>query len=324
MKGIAQTDIFARVKDTYKIPEHVKAVVNGAGTRITTELSPIIASMQRSYKDISTQKALQALGAGQIILIYGKEGNLLPPEMPFLKTKKEGKEVVICDLTYTTFDIRRDRKTGETTYFMEMRQLNSILIGAYYALNIHEDTILPHQAVVYMSAAWARMFLKVLNKAVFLNQSPERYKAFHYLATMYFLINMLDYKPAHAEQIAVSQFKDGKNGMLRNIEEEITRRGLNPYASFADFCNVLFNKEITGLGGSISTSKDMNTTSYIRAFINIYDRKSLFALAAFPYYFFLYVSVNNANRAYNIRVFEDVMVSPGQYATVMSEMSKMF
>lgn len=322
MKSITQSDVYERTASVYKIPEHIRSVLNGAGRRINTEIAPMIVTMQRNYKDSATQKAVEDFEKGSIILVYGDGDVMLPPQLPMIKTIKDNREVVICDLSYTSFEARRDRKTGETSYYMETRQLNSMLLAAHYFLAMRPNTLIPPQTTIYMANAWARMFCKALNRAVYLNRDRDRFDAFRYYAMMYFMINLLDMKEPRAEQVTLSQFKDGKNYIVRHIDEEITARGLTPYNSFHEFCEMLFNKEITGIGGGITGGESMNMASYLRAFIATYDVKALYSLAAFPYFLYLYISVNNANRGFNVRVYEDIMVNNTQYSAVMAELAR--
>lgn len=321
MKSVATTDLFQRFESVYQINAHLKSVIGGAGVRVTTELASDILAMERSYRDILTTKACKALTNGDIILVYGDPAKMLPPFMPFIKTIKNGKEVVICDLSMTSFSARQNKVTGETQYSMDIRQLNSIIVAAYIFLNLKKNSIIPPDIIQTMAIAWARMFTKVLNQAIGLNTNPDRYNAFMYFAMKFFMIYLLDIEEKRADIFVTEMSKDGKSTYVRQMEEAIVTRGLTPYKSFEDFCNTLFNQEISGIGSG-RTMGDLNAASYLKVFTRIYGLNSIFALAAFPYFMYVYISVNNANRGFNRRVFEDVMVNPRNYTTVMKAFSK--
>ena len=321
MKSISSTDIYRRFEPVYQINGHLKSVIGGAGTRITTELASEIVAMERSYKDILTTKACKALADGSIILVYGDPKLMLPPFMPFVKTIKEGREVVICDLSLTTFMAKQNKNTGETTYSMDIRQLNSIVVAAYIFLNLKKNSIIPPDIIQTMAIAWAKMFNKVLCQSIGLNTNPDRYNAFMYFAMKFFMIYLLDIPEKSADEFVSQLSKEGKNVVVRQMEETIIARDLHPFNSFEDFCNVLFDHDVSNIGAARSMG-DMNAASYLKIFTRIYGLNSIFALAAFPYFMYTYISVNNANRGFNRRVFEDVMVNPRSYMTVMKAFSK--
>ncbi len=321
MKSIATTDIYRRFEPTYQINAHLKSVIGGAGTRITTELASDILAMERSYRDILTVKACKALTNGDIILVYGDPSQMLPPFMPFVKTIKNNKEVVICDLSMTSFTARHNKATGETTYSMDIRQLNSIVISAYIFLNLKKNSIIPPDTIQTMAIAWARMFCKVLNQAMGLNTNPDRYNAFMYFAMKYFMINLLEVSPESADVFVSQLSKEGKTSFVRQMEEMVAARNLHPFDSFEDFCNTLFDHDITYIS-SARTMGELNMASYLKVFTKVYGLNSVFGLAAFPYFMYIYISVNNANRGFNRRVFEDVMVNPRNYTKIMKDFSK--
>lgn len=322
MKSITATDIYRRFESTYQINAHLKSVIGGSGTRITTELASDILAMERSYKDILTVKACKALTNGDIILVYGDPSQMLPPFMPFVKTIKNNREVVICDLSMTSFMMRQNKNTGETSYSMDIRQLNSIVVSAYIFLNLRPNSIIPPDITKNMAMSWARMFCKVLNQFMGLNTNPDRYNAFMYFAMKYFMIYILEIKEASADMYVSQMSKDGKSSFVRQMEEAIAARDLHPYNSFEDFCNTLFDHDISSIS-SARTMGDLNMASYLKVFTRVYGLNSVFSLAAFPYFMYVYISVNNANRGFNRRVFEDVMVNPRTYTKCMKDFTSL-
>lgn len=204
---------------------------------------------------------------------------------------------------------------------MDIRQLNSLVVTAYLFLNFKPNTLIPPDVTETLAIGWARMFNKVLCQTMGLNTNPDRYNAFSYFAMKFFMIYFLDISEKSADVFVSNMVKNGKNSFIRQMEEIIVARNLHPFDSFENFCNMLFDHDITSIG-SARAMGELNVASYLKVFTRIYGMNSIFSLAAFPYFLYTYISVNNANRGFNRRVFEDVMVNPKSYMRVMKDLSK--
>lgn len=322
MKSITATDIYTATDTFYQTTRHIKSVVGGAGTVITHELDSKIDSISKAYKDSIIVKAINDLQSGRIQLIYGDPKKMLPPFMPFINFTKNGERRTLVDLTYSSFSVRTNRVTGEETYDMDIRQLYSLLITAELTSDFDKNTVIPPAAASAASELWAKMFCKVLNKVLMLNTNRELYNAFYYFAARYFIQNILEMSPIFAEQSATASLRDGKNVYINSIESKLKDHGWDLYQDFGFFCRVMFDTEITEIHGSRYGSGEMNRLSYLNTFTNMYDLKSLFALASFPYFLYLVVSINNADKGFNRRIFEDVLVDAKRYATIVNSMNK--
>ena len=320
MKTILQTEVFSVADSTYHIKDRISNVLQGKGVKdLTEDLMDKIDMLPKVFKGTLTLQAVNAVKRGEIRLVLGNPKTTLPSFMPFLVVAAQGKNQVIIDLTATSFQVKTDRVTKEPRYDIDIHQLYSLLVSAYISLFINRNTVLPTEALRLSTLWWSTMFCKVLNRTIGLSINRERYEAFRYLAMRFYSHNILENTEKVSEELAESFLPDhNKSIMLRTIENNIASQDIDPYSSFENFCKVLFNNEITGAVTAGTTNGRMNLSTYISLFVRMYGQKSLFALASFPYFMYMIIGTNNADKGFNRRVVEDVMVDPRRYMMFMN------
>ncbi len=325
MKRITDSEIFKYTESAYHTGDRIVPVVTGkVGKDVTSELSEELESLPKFYRnDPIVLKALQMVENGSLRFVYGDPDKMLPAFMPFVTVMTKDGPAVIFDLTSSTFVYKQDRYTKAEYCDMDIRQLYSMCMTAVFVIDMGKNTILPSTVNGTTAMWWAKMFCKVLNRHMNLNANRDLYNTFLYLAMKYYLINILELSEKLADETASNQFRDGKTTMMRTIEGKMLQLAPDAYSSFASFCSAIFNYEITGLGGMRANNSSMNMSTFISLFIGIYDIKSLFTLATFPYFLYMAIATNNADRGFNRRIVEDVMVEPKPYAVMITELTKM-
>lgn len=321
MRSIMQTDIYTQTTKNFAIEAKIANLISGkSGKRLNSEdMSSHIMSLTRSYKDPVIVRAIEEFKNENIILIYCQDMNeSLPPFMPFVKFAKGTTKKVIVDLSYMM---------TERDGIYNIRQLESLycmLTVAELTLELFDPkSILPIDVITICAQMWAKMFCKVLNRHIALNINRDRYEAFNYFAVQYFCRYILETPIITANSVAESVLYNGKTPLINNIEGEINSNKIDMYSSFQDFCQVMFNNDITGMrSGAKGSAYEMNYVTYLSAFMKEFDRSSLFGLAAFPYFLLMIFRVNTGSRDINKRSLEEIMMNPKQFMVIFKELQK--
>lgn len=321
MKSIMQTDIYTQTTKNFAIEAKLTNLISGKAGKILTndDLSAHIMSLNRSYKDPVLVRAIEEFRNGNIILIYCQDmSQSLPPFMPFVKFAKGTTKKVIVDLSYMM---------TERDGIYNIRQLESLycmLTVAELTLELFDPkSILPINVITICAQMWAKMFCKVLNRHIALNINRDRYEAFNYFAMQFFCRYILETPTVTANSVAETALYNGKTPLINDIEGEVNSKKIDMYASFQDFCTVMFNNEITGMrSGARGSADEMNYVTYLSAFMKEFDRSSLFGLAAFPYFLLMIFRVNTGSRDINKRALEEIMMNPKQFMVIFKELQK--
>ena len=101
-----------------------------------------------------------------------------PANIPFIKTKINGKDCSVVDISKYARVYRDDNNKIEKVN-IDVDKLYSILVPAYIDLHLFYDTVaLPAESIKLLSIMWAKMFNKVLvTRRIFVGNN-ERYEAF--------------------------------------------------------------------------------------------------------------------------------------------------
>lgn len=321
MKSLMETDIFAQSAKSFNIERKIRNMISGdSGTIITYEdMSQHIQNTMRIFKDASFVNAVENFKNGNIILVYYKDmKESLPPFLPYVKFAKNGEKKIMIDMSYTL---------SEHDGIYNVRQLESfyaLLVCANMYLELFDKkSSLPATTLSICAEMWAKMYCKVLNRLIALHINKERYDAFIYFAMQYFCRYILETPDVIANSVAEKYLPNGKSILINNIESRVNSEQLDIYGSFQNFCNVMFNNEITGVrSGLKGSTEEVNYTTYLSAFMREFDKSSLYGLAAFPYFLLMIYRVNIASRDINRRALEEIMLDPKKFMLITKDLSK--
>ena len=272
-------------------------IVGGGMTVLNGELVVQLANIKKIYRDRLTQLAVDEVTKGNIIIYSAKNPtHCMPSYMPFIKYKVQDEQKVAIDITqYAT--VKKIKDSEDLDVVMDTKKLYVFIISAYlYLRTFNRNTILPSKLAKSSAIVWAKLFCKILEMKVGLATNRERHDAFMYYAMMFFLVNIIEYNEEAAKAIAKSYFKTGVvNSTIGYIETQIENRNLPIYATFEDFCKIMFDPEITGIRTMrLKNSNDRITLEYfVSQYITMYHVTSAFSLAAYPYFIWMVISACN-------------------------------
>lgn len=249
---------------------------------------------------------VNAIKSGKMILFTVPASQMtIPDSLPFVKYKQQGQTKIAVNLSkYVT--ATTDKVSGITEYDIDMRKLYVITLSAYIDLiYLTEASTMPADTLYYGALIWARMFNAVLVQSCGLGINKDRYDAFIYFAMKFFIIYFAEAEEIAANNVVERYYKGKtKTQYIDLIEMKIKEKKINPYASLSEFCNTMFNNEITGLaGGNIQ----MNYTFYIRKFMAKYYSASILSLGSFSYFLFVLLSVREKVNICNDKALADII-----------------
>lgn len=300
-------------------------IVGGGMTVLNGELVVQLANIKKIYRDRLTQLAVDEVTKGNIIIYSAKNPtHCMPSYMPFIKYKVQDEQKVAIDITqYAT--VKKIKDSEDLDVVMDTKKLYVFIISAYlYLRTFNRNTILPSKLAKSSAIVWAKLFCKILEMKVGLATNRERHDAFMYYAMMFFLVNIIEYNEEAAKAIAKSYFKTGViNSTIGYIETQIENRNLPIYATFEDFCKIMFDPEITGIRTMrLKNSNDRITLEYfVSQYITMYHVTSAFSLAAYPYFIWMVISACNWAYLFNDKTIEPI--ASEEYNTIMTELWKM-
>lgn len=300
-------------------------IVGGGMIVLNAELAVQLANIKKIYRDRLTQLAVDEVTRGNIIVYSAKNPtHCMPSYMPFIKYKVKDDQKVAVDVTQHA-NVKAIKDSDEYDVTMDTKKLYVFIISAYlYLHTFNRNTILPSKLAKSSAIVWAKLFCKILEMKVGLATNRERHDAFMYYAMMFFLVNIIEYNEEAAKAIAKSYFKTGViNSTIGYIETQIENRNLPIYATFEDFCKIMFDPEITGIRTMrLKNSNDRITLEYfVSQYITMYHVTSAFSLAAYPYFIWMVIAACNWAYLFNDKAIEPI--ASEEYNSIMTELWKM-
>lgn len=305
-------------------------IINGGMHILNADLAVQLANIKKIYRDTLTQKAVDAVVNGDILIFSAKnEKHCMPSYMPFLKYKTGNDMKLAIDVTVhvKVKPIKGTENQREPEYevTMDTKKLYCFIISGYLYLNkFDRDTVIPSKLAKSCAIVWAKLFCKILEMKVGLATNRDRHDTFMYYTMMFFLVNILEYNVEAAKSIAKSYFRAGTlTSSIGFVENTVNDRQIDMYSSFEEFCKTMFNPEITGLRSMrLKNSNDNITTEYfVSQYITMYHVTSAFSLAAFPYFIWMIISACNWAYLFNDKAIESVAID--EYNTIMVELYKL-
>ena len=281
---------------------------------LNTKISESLDNVQKAYKETLTLKAVEAVKRFEIILVALPIDKRFPANIPYIKTKRNGKSCVIIDISkYSTI------KRGDNGNILEAKcdipKLYNLLVPAYIALNVLNDTtVISTETTKWMSFLWAKLFNKVLMSQRIFVGNPERYEAFMYFAMRFFMSYYLETPQAIIDKIAGEFINNTKSKYILMIESNLNQKNIDLYKDWSTFAYTMFSNEITNINAI--TNVEMNTEQYLRLFSSYMGRDGAYlALWSADYFFYcLFVTYNKAyilnDRSWDVIVNENAKIMP--------------
>lgn len=316
MRAYTDSDIFMTMNSGNSIYNSLSMSVKSISDAfiVNTKLSESLDSLQRAYKETLTLKAVDAVKSYDIIIIAMPIDKRFPANIPYIKTKRKGKDCIIVDISKYAV-VKRAENDAVLEVKCDISKLYSLLIPAYIALNVlNSETVISTETTKWMAYLWAKLFNQVLIKQKVFVGTPERYEAFMYFAMRFFMIYYLETPMAIVDRISGEFIKNTKSKYILMIESNLNQKNINIYSNWATFAYTMFSDEITNIRSI--TNVQMNTEEYLKQFYNQMGRDGAYlALWSADYFFYcLFATYNKAyilnDRAWDIIVNENVKIMP--------------
>ncbi len=316
MRLYTDSDIFIKMNSGNAIYGQLTNAVRAIndGCIINTKITENLDNLQKAYKETMTLKAIDAVKSFEIILVAMPIDKRFPANIPYIKTKRNGKSCVIIDMSkYCT--VKRSESGAILEAKCDIPKLYNLLIPAYIALNVLNDqTVISTETTKWMAYLWAKLFNKVLMTQKIFVGNPERYEAFMYFAMRFFMIYYLQTPEAIVDKISGEFIKNTKSKYILMIESNLNQKQINLYQDWSTFAYTMFSNEITNIRAI--TNVEMNAEQYLRLFSSYMGRDGAYiALWSADYFFYcLFVTYNKAyilnDRAWDVIVNENTKIMP--------------
>lgn len=294
---------------TYQLLNRSNAIGMGVmkalkeGTILTkANLEEAFMIINKNFKFPLKFKILEEVEKGDIVLVYSPDNVRIPLSMPFFLTKNaHGKivSVVVVD-SYG----KMDKETKNVN--IDAKKLYCIMEAAHLArvYYYHSHELAKRNVVITNgSSIYSNMFSRVLNKKYALNVDKNKLHKVIFLASKFFLINILGMSDNEMTvNYAMKNCVGGNPYILKEVNDILEKED---YKDLATFVQALTKPELNiGLG-------DLTVRGYLEQFINMYDASALFSLEYFPYFMYNVLSVTNGAYINNQYILEDIVEKHG-------------
>lgn len=316
MRSYNNSDIFIRMNSGGSIYNQLTAAVRGIDDRcvLNRKIQDNLDTLQRAYKETLVLKAIDAVKNFEIILVAMPIDKRFPANIPYIKTKRQGKDCVIVDISKYVV-VKRNENGTITEAKCDIPKLYNLLIPAYIALNVlNEQNVISTETTKWMSFLWAKLFNKVLMSQKVFVGNQERYEAFMYFAMRFFMFYYMDTPQVIVDKISGEFINNTKSNYILMIESNLAQKKINLYQDWTTFAYTMFSNEITNIHAI--TNVDMNTEQYLRLYSNYMGKDGAYlALWSADYFFYcLFVTFNKAyilnDRAWDVIVNENAKIMP--------------
>ena len=308
MRHYTQSDMFIKMNSGNAIYSQLTTAVKSINDSciLNTKISDSLDSMNRAYKETITLKVSDAVKNFDIILLAMPIDKRFPANIPFVKTKRNGKECILVDLSkYCT--VVRSESGNIVEAKCEIPKLYNILVPAYISLYVlNEQTVVSTETTKWMSYLWALLFNKILQSQKVFVGNPERWEAFMYFAMRFFMIYYMETPIAIVDKISSEFIKNTKSKYILMIESNLAQKNINLYENWAVFAYTMFSNEITNIRSI--TNVEMNTEHYLRLFSSNMGKDGAYlALWSADYFFYCLFATYNKSYILNDRAWDKIV-----------------
>lgn len=308
MLKYTESDIFAKMNTGNSIYNDLVNAIKSidAQTILNPKITESLEQMHKAYRETMTLRVIEAVKNYEIVIIAMPINKRFPANIPFVKTKRQGKDCAVVDLSkYAT--VVRDNAGNIVDVKCDIPKLYNILIPAYISLHVLNDqTVISSETTKWMAYLWARLFNRVLMSQRIFVGNQERYEAFMYFAMRFFMIYYLQTPEAIVNKISDEFIKGAKSNYIMMIENNLKQRDINLYKDWSTFAFMMFSNEITNIRAI--TSVEMNVEQYLRTYSNYMGKDGAYlALWSADYFFFCIFATYNHAYILNDRAWDDIV-----------------
>lgn len=270
---------------------------------------------RRTYRESIAVIIANMISRNEVLLVAPDIDKRFPANIPYMKTKMGGKQIVVADFGKYA-QLTRDDNGNIISAKIDVDKMYSILVPAVIDLKLFtQSTVLPSETIKLLSIMWATMFNKVLMaKKAFVGDS-ERYEAFMYFAMRFFMSYYLEIPQPLIDRISLEYCKGAKSKYIDFVEANLDLKGIDINAGFIPFIQTMFNNDVTNLQAHNTVGLAMDPRGYLQTFDSYMGAGSYLALWSMPLFLYcVFVTYNQcwilSDRAWASVVLEDKKMVP--------------
>ena len=299
MNNITDTFIFGYLNKNNHLMNTVADVVKNGVTLKYENLSGAFSIINRNFKYGLKNTVIDAVKKGNIKMMINPNGPIPPTVMPYFLISVNGKKqaVVVLDNIISNYD----KETGYCDV-NNIKQLYCLLESAYIGLLCNNNpSIVTKSAIISNgSAIFADMITKVFNKEYALNIDRNRSNIITFLASKYFIVNILGLpNDDKCEYYAYKNCMSPNKMLISAITDQIPDSAYDDISSF--ILAISENKEISDYLPGLSVR------SFIQQMMMMYNPAILFSLESLPYFLFNIISVSMGANLNKQKILEPIV-----------------
>jgi hypothetical protein len=302
VKSLENTFIYRMLNGNNSVSNGVMGALK-EGTILKKEnLEEAFMIINKNFKFPLKYKVLEEFERGDIVLVYSPDKVRIPTAMPFFLTRNAHNKVVAVVIVDTYGKMNPETKNVNIDAKKLYTMMEAALMAKTYFHHSHE--IAKRNVVITSgSSIYSNMFVRVLNKKYALNADKSKFHKVIFLASKFFMINVLGLADNEmTANYAIRNCVGGNPYTLRELNDAFETEN---FKDISTFLQALAKPEY-GLN-----LKDLTVRGYLEQFINMYDQSALLSLEYFPYFAYNIISVTNGAYINNQYILEDIVEKHG-------------
>lgn len=301
LKSMNDSAVFNYLNDNNRINNTIVNILTKGTVLSVKNIEQAYVTM-KMYKYPLRAKVLEAVDQGRVTLLFAPKDLKMTPALPFFLQKSSNgatRAVVLVDI-YGSMD-----EAGNVT--IDPKKLYTVLEAAYLGLvysNEYNSIAKRTGVITNGSAIYCNMFARVLNRKYALNTDKVKLHKVQFLASKFFLINILGNKDGETiTNYALKNCVGANTIILRDLDDQVPEEA---YTNLNTFIKTLTRPEL-----HLNFGDSLTVRSYIEQYIMMYDQSALLALELFPYFILTVNAVNSGAYLNNQLILEDIIDKNG-------------
>jgi len=301
LKSLDSTFIYRHLNKSNGITDNIAGLLSKGKVITVKELEEPLMIIMKNFKFPLKYKVMDAIEDGTIQMRYAV-GTKLPTCLPFFLVNGGNGKII----SVVSIDIYGSYDEDTNSVKIDPKKLYCMLESAYLARLVYmKQKQLVTRSVILSGGSniYSAMFTKVLNKKYSLNIDKTKMHKVIFLASKFYLINILGL--IDSDMVFNYASKNCPNGNMYSLHEIDEMVPASAYKDLESFINTLADPRL-GLG-----FKDLTVRGYLEAFINMYEASNLLSLESFPYFLYNIISVTNGGYINNQYILEGIVGNTG-------------
>ena len=297
-KTIRDTFIFNTMNENSFIDNKVKTFMDPNKSIFCTSemLQEPLMQIDRNFKYANKLAVLEAFKNGILVPVITQNSvkETMPIGIPFIINKDRSRAIVFIS-NYSRFDGKY--------ISIDYKKFYCLMESAYTAL--HGINVNNSDVINKGSYIWANIFTKVLNKKFALNTDKNALNKVIFLASKYYLINILGMKDnSTAFNYALKNCKNVTEIFIKEIDSEFEPEDYSSIATFLTKFSKASYKFVHGF-------EKITVRDYIASYCEMYGNAMLFSLELIDYFMFNISSIIIGAYLNNQTILEDLVDTDG-------------